>query len=243
MTDMAHHTDEELTAFLDGEAEAEVMRAISLAVEQDQNLASRLDDLRHAETLIRAPFEALLTHAPQIPASLVTPAPSSFGWREMAAGLVVGALLMSGAALWLRPKEPGWQDKIATYQALYTADTLASLDHDEASVTAQLQSLSSLINLDLSNVRDGQTMTLKRGQMLGLNGKNLVQLAFLTSSGDPVALCIIHNGKPGTKPFQPKQLQGMQAVSWARDGYGFLLIGGQDSDAVITAAKQFNETL
>ncbi len=243
MKTAADFSDEDLTAYLDGEADETLTRAISETVQNDLALSERLNGLRISEAQIKAAYDVLLHDAPTMPD---LPAPvhqRSFAWRELAAGLAVGAFLSAGFTASLRPKEPGWQDFVAAYQALYVTPTLAGVSTTNTDAQAQLTRVSQQLGLDLTRAPEGQKMTFKRAQVLGFEGRDLIQLAFLTDTGVPVALCIIATDTADTKPIQSKQLEGMEAVSWSEDGYGFLLIGGQDSDVILQAAEQFEKVI
>ena len=65
----------------------------------------------------------------------------------------------------------------------------------------------------------------------------LVQLAFLSKIGAPVAFCIFKSGKDAATAVKSARLRGLSASSWSRDGYEYILIGGSD-DKLITAAAE-----
>lgn len=242
MTDAARDfSDEDLTAFLDGEAPEALVQAIEQGLAEDPGLAARLDALVIPVPALRAAFDAQLALAPIAPvappalppvnAISGTPAPSR-GWVGGALGL--GAGLAAGIALALTfgltppapaPQPGGWLQVVATYQMLYTPETLAAAGSQDPSVLAKL---SQAVNLDLTGLAQIEGLEFRRAQQLGFNGKALIQVAYTLPDGTPFAICILQSGKdPRGAAFQ--ELQGMQAADWTTGAHGVLLIGGTDA--------------
>ena len=113
-----------------------------------------------------------------------------------------------------------------------------SVSLTEAERAAQLAEVSAALGLDLTSVPDAEGLTLKRAQVLGFNGKPLVQLAYQRADGTPVALCIIPAGPDG-KAVSMGVAQGMELARWNTPGFGFLLIGGQDQQPLRNEADAF----
>ena len=242
MTQNPAFTDEDLTAFLDNELPQDLSDQIAAAVADDPALAARIARLTVPLGDLRLAYDSLLTIAPSMPE---LPEPAAL-WqrRDIAAGLVVGLLFgAAGAKLLLSPAPRDWMDFVAAYQALYVPETLAEIQITEAEVAAQLNALSAVVRLDLVRVRDGSDLVYKRGQLLGFDGAQLVQLAFQTADGSPVALCILRDVGQSARPFADRPSEGMQAVAWARDGYGFFLIGATDAQTLRAAAVQFDSVI
>ncbi|MEL7090844.1 MAG: hypothetical protein AAFN94_03825 [Pseudomonadota bacterium] len=241
-------TDEELTAFLDGEADAALAEAIGEALEDDPVLAERLAGLDIPLEPLRAAYDALLETAPPMPALPdATPAPATrFGWgwglgtfgTGIAAGLAVAVFTGFGAPTPEPAPKPGWAAFVASYQSLYTPETLAAVQVSDADRAAQLAQVSAALGLDLSTIVDAPGLTLKRAQLLAFNGKPLVQLAYQRDDGTPVALCIIPAGADG-KPVSMGAAQGMELARWNTPGFGYLLIGGQDPVPLAEEAAVF----
>lgn len=242
MTETSTYTDEDLTAFLDGALPQKRLDAIAAAVAVDPALGARLQALRLPMGVLKADFAQLLGQAPAMPAlSLPEPA-TAFAWRGLAAALVVGVVL--GAGAWaLRPQPRDWMDFVAAYQALYVPATLSDIAPTKAQATAQLADLSARLGLDLEGVQANPALQYRRGQVLGYEGALLVQLAFQSADGTPIAFCILQEPRQTAQGFAPGQREGMQTVAWARGGYGFLLIGGKDAKAIIAAAEQIDAAL
>ncbi|SLN67978.1 hypothetical protein TRL7639_03933 [Falsiruegeria litorea R37] len=229
-------TDEELVAFLDGEEDHAPAAAIREALKEDAVLRQRLDALQIDKQAISDGFAALLAQDRPAPVLPETPASRGYGLGSLAlvASLALAIGLSSGAYL-TRAPQPGWLAYVAAYQALYSTETLSHIQQDE---TAQQ------VELDRVAVAIGKMLTpaeldmlpgaeYKRAQVLSFNGKPLIQLTFLTEGGDPLALCIIRSNKGRSPQPELSQMEGMSAAVWGRDGYEYLLIGGQD-DAQIS---------
>ena len=221
-------SDEILTAFLDGELDTVEHERVEAALASDADLAARLAALDLPMADLRAGFDDLLTAAPPLPEPARRPVRRrSFGGFSVAAALVLG--LMIGGAWSLRPTpapKADWKMAVANYQNLYVAETLAE-PADPADTAARLQALSAQLGRDLSPASAAPGLEFRRVQMLGLKGKPLVQMAYLAEGGVPFALCIIRNN---AEPYAPEVevIAGLATAHWAEDGFGFLIIGGED---------------
>ncbi|MEP1961720.1 anti-sigma factor family protein [Tateyamaria sp.] len=240
-------SDEDLTAFLDGEAADALHDAIEQALETDMALADRMASLDIPLAPIVAAFDTLLDTAPVMPEFAVTETPPAktnrmnWGWgigtfaTGLAAGLAVAVFTGFGTP---EPAPRGWISFVASYQALYTTATLqgATPSADEAKV--QLANVSDALGFDLSTLPATEGLTFKRAQILGFAGKPLIQIAFLRADGTPVALCIIPSGA-GDKPINMGAAEGLDIARWNTSDFGFLLIGGQDAEPLAQEAETF----
>lgn len=250
MTDVRAFSDEELTAFLDGEADDALHAEIEAALENDPAVVEQIEALDVPLAPIAEAYEALLQDAPPMPvlpeASAVAPTPAparqgrwAWGFGTFATGLAAGlAVAMFTGFGTPEPAPRGWVSFVASYQALYTAETLAIDDPSEDEAAMQLAAVSNSLGLDLSGLPEAEGLTFKRAQVLGFNDKPLVQIAFARADGTPVALCIIPAG-PDAKPVNMGQAEGMELARWNTPGYGFLLIGGTDDAPLQQEAETF----
>ena len=110
MTEMRPFTDEDLTAFLDGEADDALRAEIEAALETDAALGARIAELDIPLVPIAEAYTALLATAPpmpELPDIAVAPAPTTrFGW-----GWGIGTFgtgLAAGLADHL-DRKPGWR--------------------------------------------------------------------------------------------------------------------------------------
>jgi len=245
MTQMRRFSDEELTAFLDGEADDALQAEIETALEADSALGDQLAALDVPLTAIAEAYDNLLQDAPPMPVlpqATQAPAPRGrWAWgigtfaTGLAAGLAVAVFTGFGTP---EPAPRGWVSFVASYQTLYTAETLAVADPSAQEAAMQLAAVSDALGLDISSLPAAQGLTFKRAQVLGFRDKPLIQIAFARADGTPVALCIIPSG-PDAKPVDMGEAEGLGLARWNTPGYGFLLIGGTDAAPLAQEAETF----
>lgn len=137
-------------------------------------------------------------------------------------------------------KVPGWRQSVANYVSLYTTDTLNRVGASLESQHQNLALLSQDVGLPLTseNLAVGD-LDYKRGQILDLRGKPLVQLAYLYQNKTPVAFCIIKSTK-GKKSMQFETRNGLQIAHWSSDSHGFMVIGDVSEEELGKLAKSFS---
>ncbi|WP_299287618.1 hypothetical protein [uncultured Tateyamaria sp.] len=246
MSDRTDFSDEDLTAYLDGEADDALHAAIDAALETDEALGDRLAGLDIPMGAIKAAYADLLDNAPAPPVFEApvanTPRPR-FGWgwglstfgTGIAAGLAVAVFTGFGTP---EPAPRGWVSFVASYQALYTTETLSVADPSADDAAVQLAAVSDALGLDLAALPQAEGLTFKRAQVLGFKGKPLIQIAYLRDDGTPVALCILPAG-PDAQPVNMGQAEGLDIARWNTPGFGFLLIGGTDAAPLAQEAETF----
>jgi anti-sigma factor RsiW len=249
MTQSVPITDEELVAYLDGALDQARRRAIDAALERDEVLAARLAKLDIDTDAIRAIFGRIEDAAPvdrlrsrldeELSRRRSRPSVRR-QWMRIAATLLLGVGVGIGAATVLSgvfDKPPSWRAAVADYHALYTGATLASagngsnLGGEVASVSAKLELPIALDALKLPG------LDFKRAQLLQFEGRPLAQFAYLSEAGVPMAFCFMRTGN-ADRPIQVSTLHGLAAASWTKNGYGFIMIGGTQSDVVRQAATE-----
>ena len=227
-------TDEEMSAFLDGEASVDLARRIEVARETDPAFAADLDMMQAAGASIKGGFDAMLQGAPVMPA--IASPKNRTQWRSVAAGLVAGICLTGAvAAAWTATRPPAWERYVAAYQALYIPATVAGASLGQDTARARIAELSPALGIDLSALPDLPGLDLRRAQLLGYEGQPLMQIAYADADGQPVALCIIALSGSDTAPVM-RQMEGMPAAAWSTATHAFLLIGGQ-AETVAQAAR------
>ncbi len=240
-------SDEALTAYLDGALDSETEERLSAALETDDDLVDRLQALDIPVAEIRAEYDALLSEAPPMPALPEVAKPktvSRFAFGTFGMGLAAGLAIaaVGGVLLWEQPeapKAPGWKAVVASYQALYSEETLAAVTPSQDEQDAQIRAATAAIGLDLAALPAAEGLSFKRAQILEFRGRPLAQITYLRADGAPVALCILPVSDPASKPMLEEQLNGMAAVSWNENGFGYLLIGGSDEDGLDQSADTF----
>lgn len=118
-----------------------------------------------------------------------------------------------------------WVMAAASYQQLYSRDTLANVEADPALVaktTAQIRDDDGVaIRIpDLS----AYGLTFKRVQRLRFNDKPLIQIVYLPKQGAPVALCVTKEAKPDAGTAT-QRVASMTVVTWRQSELGYALIG------------------
>lgn len=151
---------------------------------------------------------------------------------------VVGALNTEGApqvASVVQVQPSAWVQQAASYQQLYSRDTLNYVTPDRENVGKTISDIRNVDGLalrvpDLSSAG----LTFKRIQRLRFNDKALIQLVYLPQHGDPVALCVMKETMPD-KSVAQLNVSGMNVVVWRESELSYALIGspqGVDLNAV-----------
>ncbi|WP_300030328.1 hypothetical protein [uncultured Roseobacter sp.] len=232
-------TDEQLVAFLDGENDHAPVQEIAEALTHDTALAARVKALRLDTAGLALSYASLLKPDSAPPQSKPV---ASGNVRQIS--LAASVALVAGIAigsLWPGERGTGWRDYVAAYQALYATSTLVGINSDEAIRAAELVRVGTAISksIELAQLEAFPEAEYKRAQLLSFEGNDLVQLAFLTKTGEPLALCIIRSDK--TSPSVPVtgQMENMQSAHWSDGSHEYLLIGGTDEDLIGRMAAQF----
>jgi anti-sigma factor RsiW len=232
---MTDDDDASLIALIDGKLEGPARDVLSARLEADPDLRSRFERLAAGGLPFGAAFKAVLDEAPvarmqtrldEIAAVDQIAASTRPTWTgAVAAGL---ALLVIGWAVGrYAPLGPGggkddWREAVASYVALYSADTFAAAP---GGPEAALGVLSGRLGLSLNPGSIAlPDMQFKRAFMLSYEGAPLGQIAYVDAAGRPAAFCIIHNGQKDA-PVTTDSREGLSLASWAREGRGYVLAG------------------
>lgn len=246
---MSDFTDEQLTAYLDGELEHIPAKEIERELEGNPELEERLKSLEFDLQSATTGFEAMLAAAPAAP-DLSThvkskPANDNSGWlgkkissAAAIAVLLIGSVIGYGVGV---NKQDGWREYVAAYQYLYITSTLSHIDQSDSASITELERVGNAISKDfeLASLQNFEGMDYKRSQVLGFEGKPLAQLTFLSKMGEPIALCIIRKPESEEAGVQVTKLEGLASAHWSKDGYEYLLIGGKDDVMIDEAAQYF----
>jgi anti-sigma factor RsiW len=118
-----------------------------------------------------------------------------------------------------------WVRQAASYQQLYSRDTLGYVTPDTESVTRTVADIREIDGLAL-RIPDlsAAGLTFKRVQRLRFNNKPLVQLVYTPQQGDPVALCVMKEPMADQSVAQ-MSVSGMNVVVWRQSELGYALIG------------------
>ncbi|MEM9780493.1 MAG: hypothetical protein AAF813_11265, partial [Pseudomonadota bacterium] len=131
-------SDEQLTAYLDGELAEDWVRDLEAQLATDSALAARVAALDVPLDTLRAAMDVGRISAPPYVAPPVAPPKARPLWPGMAAG--IAASFIAGMVVFgtLRPApEATWIEAIVSYQALYVTETLSDASQP-ADRTAQV---------------------------------------------------------------------------------------------------------
>ncbi|SLN53967.1 anti-sigma factor [Pseudooctadecabacter jejudonensis] len=136
-----------------------------------------------------------------------------------------------------------WKDAVAIYQSLYTEDTLANLQVDSAALDQQLSLSAQALGRDLPRdaVGDLDGLPLLRAQILGIDDAPLIQMAYLTEDGQPVAFCMTEGGDAADVVAQT--LSGLPTVHWSDGRFSYMIVGDVPADRLSRMADQVRQTL
>ncbi|MBB2755482.1 UNVERIFIED_ORG: anti-sigma factor RsiW [Rhizobium aethiopicum] len=255
-------SDEDLTAFIDGELTAEEAARIETLVNQDKAVAERLEFLARASLPFEQAFAPLLSQAPRekletmlaaIPAredakSRSTPVFTSRRrlLGALAASLVAGiaidrAVLGITKGFWAKDENSEWRAVVADYISLYTPETLAGPVPARDVQAAQLGSLDEKLGLSLSPEAVAlPAIDFKRALLLQYDGKPLAQIAYLDPETGPMALCIVRSDADPKAPDLESR-KGMNVVYWSNGTHAFMLIGHAAADRMTAIADGVRE--
>ncbi|MEX0285392.1 MAG: hypothetical protein AB3N23_12350 [Paracoccaceae bacterium] len=238
-----HFSDDNLRAYLDGQADADLSRLIEDAVEGDPDLEQRLMALDPFAAAVQEAFLAVPNAARLAKVDLPeAERPSSGGaWRGVAVAasltLAVGLGFFAGreTAPVQEAAAPTWRQQVANYQSLYVPETVASIEASPEQLQTQFERAGAVLGRDLplEALAGVDGLDLRRAQVLAFNDKPLIQVAFAADNGVPVAFCIIRlDGDDRHTDPAMDQLAGLPSAHWTRDGYGYLLIGGKGAEGI-----------
>lgn len=251
MNKQRDYTDEELTAFLDGEAQGALSGDIKAALKRDRTLQERLKALDVDKRAVKSAFDGLLAGAPDVPEAIETEIASDGRRSGRWPAAVAATALLCLCAGWLAatklqgPAQASWQDFAAKYHALYVNSTLSHIRQAPDAAKAELDRVGEALGKRFAYEALSATQRLdyRRAQILGFEGRPLVQLAFLSTVGAPVALCVIRSTGTSARDVRVSTMEGMSAAEWSKDGYDFLLIGGRDRALIDQAARHLKASL
>lgn len=264
MTNKSPVSDEILTAYLDGEIPAEKLDAMSALIAQDVELQDRLgrlqfefDDVAHAFQQLRVPdFSEQIDVINRAANRKSGDEKRPILWTPIRTTIAAGILVAAFAAgvfvdllksdvnnsppIQVAQMKTGWRQSVADYVSLYTPDTLNRRWGSSESLEKGLALLSKDLDLPLNteNVSLGD-LDFVGGQILGLRGKPLGQLAYLYQGNTPFAFCIIQGSK-GKKGMQFENRNGLEIAHWSTESHGFMVIGDIPREELGKIAQSFS---
>ena len=131
-----------------------------------------------------------------------------------------------------------WVTAAASYQQLYSRETLAYVDPDSNLSIKTVKEIREDDGLAL-RIPDlsAAGLTFKRVQRLRFNNKPLVQIVYLPEKGAPVALCVMKEVKPDAA-VEDQRVASMTVVTWRQAELGYALIGQPEGVDLAALGKQ-----
>jgi anti-sigma factor RsiW len=249
MTKNHTFSNEELTAYLDGEASPEMVRSIDVALGTNDKLKMQLESLSLNRAALKSAFEGLLQAAPPYPIEHKVAGndePLASNRLKFAAVAALFAVMgWAGAYGLFQSKAATWQQQAAIYHSLYVNATLTHVDSSANDMQAELARVTAAVGKDISlaDLQRVSEFEYKRTQILGFDGRPLMQVSYLSRLGTPVVLCILRSKAALTSDVKTETMQGMAAATWSKGSFEYLLIGGNDRDLIERAAKTFAAVL
>ncbi|MEM7719871.1 MAG: hypothetical protein AAF222_11775 [Pseudomonadota bacterium] len=237
--------EDELRDYLHGVLNPARALALEAALATDETLEARLLALEPLSEPLGRAFSSVPDHARLERLARELPVQPQLS-RVLPLGLVAALAAVIGLFLGnlTQPdRKLSWQEQVAVYQALYVAETVAPLEPSPASLQDQFARASERLGLALTaaDYQEVPGLTLKRAQLLGFEGAPLVQIAFATETGAPIAFCILKTGE--TSPAIVTELSGLPTVHWSADGFGYMVIGDLSESELIRTAHHFGAAL
>ena len=250
MSEHRTFSNEELTAYLDGEADVHLVQEIDDALAVDSGLVDQLQNISIDVQAIKGTFDAVLAESPAAPPVLRAEVADKSGGKWLglraAAGIALVCLSVGGyLGTAFQKADETWQGYAAAYHSLYVTNTLSEvrqpLNVSKHDLSRASDLLGKSINFDV--VSGVQGLEYKRAQVLGFEGRPLVQIAFMTQQGAPVALCVYPKTHDAIQPMSQQRMLGMSSATWSRDGFEYLLVGSTDDTLIERAANALKELL
>jgi anti-sigma factor RsiW len=133
-----------------------------------------------------------------------------------------------------------WVMAAASYQQLYSRETLANVDPD---ANLSIKTVKEIRQDDGLALRipdlSAAGLTFKRVQRLRFNNKPLVQIVYLPEKGAPVALCVMKERKPDAA-VADQRVASMTVVTWRQAELGYALIGQPEGVDLAALGKQIS---
>jgi anti-sigma factor RsiW len=236
-------SDEAIVAWLDGEMRDDERRAFDQQLNDDADLAARVERLMQSNQPWEQAFAPLLEEAPvsRMEQKLnvllhqpvnVKPQAKGVSRRSLIAAslsfLAVGVL----AGRFIRPGEqklsgePEIRDLIAQYMSLYSAETLADINVTPQGLQSGLNRMQQDIGLTLTQAAvEIPEAELKSVRMLRYDSTSIAQMAYLHASFGPMALCISRSKTSDSTALKHEVRRGLNLVWWRSKGYEYVLTG------------------
>lgn len=234
-----------LSAYLDGELDADDARAIEALLQTDPAAQAELDALMAADATAQDQFAALLDDpvplalAQKIRSSPVGMPAARTAPRRIGGAIAAGlALFIFGGAGGYLLKDQiapsgtevaraGWLSDIADYHAIYAGQQrhLVEVAADEADHIEKWLGATVGVAFSIPDLSQFG-LTFEGGRLLVAAGKPVAQLMYRLQDGTVIALCLQSSpDAPPAAEFQQRTIKGFDFISWKADGAAYVVIG------------------
>ncbi|HKD55709.1 MAG TPA: hypothetical protein VKB72_15960 [Steroidobacteraceae bacterium] len=248
--------DAELLAYVDGHVAPQRRKDIEAAVAGDAELAARLAALRASVLPYAAAFESqplpplpaqLSAHVAALVSDTRTPQRHR-GWPRLAAAFAAGVLccavalklLLSGGGLPMSAAADvsPWIKAVADYQQLYSRATVANVTEDPQLSNRVITNLRTAdgISVRVPDLRSAG-LAFKRVQRLSFNQRPVVQMVYLPTQGEPIALCVTVDARADEAPHV-QRLGELTGVAWRRNNLGYVLLGRASAATLLDLGRE-----
>lgn len=239
-------SDETLLAYADGRLSPEEIAEVDVLLADDAEAREILAALKKSDLPYREAAETLID-VPDLGAienriRTYQPAPRPSLMRRYAplaasiavffvVGLLAGQHVFPPGA----PKPTQWAvwvDRIASYQALYTRDTLPMGNPPLARKTGQMQRVSKFLDAPITAPDLAKLdADYKYAKIFAIGGEPLAQIAYLPKTGAPFSLCLMKTDKPDHAP-KFSTAHGLNVASWRSKGVAYIYVGKTPRDVM-----------
>lgn len=231
--------EDRLLAYVDGLLSPEEVIDIERQLVGDAGAREILEALRASDLPYRKAVDSLidvpdLTHISRTFRSHAQSNGSTFlsRYAPLAASIAVFFVIGLLAGRHVFPPEAQqptkwaiWVDRIASYQALYSRNTLAMRNPPAERRVRQMQRVNNAIGTtvaapDLSSL----AADFKYARLYKIDGQPLAQIAYLPKKGEPFSLCFMKTDKPDRGP-KYLTAHGQNVVAWRKNGVEYFFVG------------------
>jgi anti-sigma factor RsiW len=259
---MTELSDELLVAYVDGQLAHKQTRAVEKVLEQDDVIAKRVGALKDAHGRLEAAFEAILAGEEADAAARPVPQPPGLliPWMTLihgglaATGIAVALVLALFGFGWplAMPDLAGqqqaapeteyvgsvprsWQEDVARAQALLSRESLEIGLESQGNADLVAFQLAQALGANFTPPDLGaQGFDFRRAQLLRFDDEPLVQLLYLGTAGDPLAL-YAKKGQ-GDSPPAFKRYGDLGSVAWSQAGVAYFLAGENSESSLMRLA-------
>jgi anti-sigma factor RsiW len=239
---MMNLDDALLMSYVDGELAPQQRAKIEAAIAHSPDLAARLAAMRASCLPYSAAFEQRADPPP--PESLTrrinelasVSAPREWRrWRFAPQWLAVAffvGVTSSGVVFQMASGGPPfraavapWVQAASDYQDLYVRETVAPITEERTVTMRVLAGIQHRDGMpihvpDLRNVG----LSFKRVQRLSYRNEPLIQMVYLPTRGEPVALCAMEDSRPD-EGVKVRKVGDLNVVTWRHDNLAYALLG------------------